>query len=97
MHIGFSQWLLVSRQFCIGSCRVSRPESEKEIRDRRDQVGAGEGQEQGSGRRGTGQIRRKVGAGEGQVKFQSIVAPSAVGSKVVSNRVISALAYDPNA
>jgi hypothetical protein len=75
MHIGFSQWLLVSRQFCIGSCRVSRPESEKEIRDRRDQVGAG----------------------EGQVKFQSIVAPSAVGSKVVSNRVISALAYDPNA
>ena len=89
MHIGFSQWLFVSRQFCIGSCRVSRPESEEEIRDRRDQVGAGEGHKRS--RRGT------RGAGEGQVKFQSIVAPSAVGSKVVSNRVISALAYDPNA
>jgi hypothetical protein len=85
MHIGFSQWLFVSRQFCIGSCRVSRPESEEEIRDRRDQVGAGEGH------------KSRIGAGEGQVKFQSIVAPSAVGSKVVSNRVISALAYDPNA
>jgi|HubBroStandDraft_3_1064219.scaffolds.fasta_scaffold242222_2 hypothetical protein len=31
---------------------------------------------------------KQIGAGEGQVKFQSIVAPSAVGSKVVSNRVI---------
>jgi hypothetical protein len=61
MHIGFSQWLLVSRQFCIGSCRVSRPESEKEIRDRRDQ--------EGSGRRGTGQIRRKVKEDENGIEI----------------------------
>jgi hypothetical protein len=45
---------------------VFRPESEKEIRDRRDQEGSGR---RGTGRRGTGQIRRKVKEDENGIEI----------------------------